>query len=108
MFNGFKTAVRTRGSDISFDEAVTLLNSEDLQLLQDNPSESDTTTVLVAAHENPSHNSHQNSECSQSQINVPTQPQMHVSGPPNFSMPTSSQFVQPQSQTSYLPQQQQY
>lgn len=47
-FNGFKTAVRTRGDTITFAELVTMLKGEDLQLLQE--SEVDTTTVLVANH----------------------------------------------------------
>lgn len=49
-FNGFKTAVRTRGDTISFEELVTMLKGEDLQLQQE--SEVDTTTVLVANHSN--------------------------------------------------------
>lgn len=48
VFNGFKTTIRTRGSTITFDELVTMLNGEDLQLLQETDSES--TTVLVANH----------------------------------------------------------
>lgn len=50
-FNGFKTAIRTRGDTISFAELVTMLKGEDLQLLQD--SEVDTTTVLVANQSSP-------------------------------------------------------
>ncbi|KAH7840175.1 hypothetical protein Vadar_013744 [Vaccinium darrowii] len=48
VFNGFKTAIRTRGGDIKFDEVVTMLNSEDLQLIQEGSLESDVSTVLVA------------------------------------------------------------
>lgn len=49
-FNGFKTVIRTRGNDIMFDELVTMLNGEELQLTQDSSSEIDTTTALVATH----------------------------------------------------------
>lgn len=51
-FNGFKTVVRTRGDTISFEELVTMLKGEDLQLQQE--SEVDTTTVLVSNHSNQS------------------------------------------------------
>lgn len=52
VFNGFKTAVRTRGGTITFAELINMLNGEDLQLLQ----ESDTyiSSVLVATHGNKS------------------------------------------------------
>lgn len=45
-FNGLKTAVgavRTRGHTLSFDEVVMLLNSEDVQLLQESPDVENST-----------------------------------------------------------------
>lgn len=50
VFNGLKTAVRafsTRGTKLSFDEVVALLNSEDVQLLQDSSTDLDKSTVLM-------------------------------------------------------------
>lgn len=47
-FNGFKATVRTRGNSITFDELITILNGEDLQLIQG--SKADNTIVLVANH----------------------------------------------------------
>lgn len=71
VFNGLKTAVRTRGSNISFDDVVNLLHSEDLQLLQETSSDSDLTTVLVATHGNTNSGpqTHQNSQTFHSQNN---------------------------------------
>lgn len=51
-FDGFKTAVRLRGDDITFDELVTRLNGEDMQMIKDD--EVVTTSVLVATHGNSS------------------------------------------------------
>ncbi|KAH7837779.1 hypothetical protein Vadar_017916 [Vaccinium darrowii] len=92
VFNGFKTAVRTRGSNISFDDVVNPLNSEDHQLLQESSSDSDVTTVLVATHGNPNSTQHvpQNPQHLQSQnsgTSVQTQPQMNVQ------MPSSTQIA---------------
>lgn len=55
-FNGLKTAVRavrTRGYSLSFDEVVTMLKSEDIQLIQDSSSEAEVqnTSILVATHD---------------------------------------------------------
>lgn len=55
MFNSLKTAERafsTRGTKLSFDEVVTLLKSEDDQLLQESGSNLDKSTVLVTTHSN--------------------------------------------------------
>lgn len=55
MFNGLKTTIRafsTRGTKLSFDEVVALLNSEDVQLLQDSSTDIDKSTVLVTTHSN--------------------------------------------------------
>ncbi|KAE9454986.1 hypothetical protein C3L33_13112, partial [Rhododendron williamsianum] len=52
VFNGFKTAVRTRGGTITFAELINMLNGEDLQLLQE--SDTDISYVLVATHGNKS------------------------------------------------------
>lgn len=52
VFNGFKSAVRTRGCSITFDEVITMLNGEDLQLLQDSGAEPEVSSVLVATHAN--------------------------------------------------------
>ncbi|KAE9452097.1 hypothetical protein C3L33_16005, partial [Rhododendron williamsianum] len=51
-FDGFKTAVRLRGDDITFDELITRLNGEDMQMIKDD--EVVTTSVLVATHGNSS------------------------------------------------------
>lgn len=55
-FNGLKTvvrAVRARGYSLSFDEVVTMLKSEDIQLIQDSPSDAavHNSSVLVATHD---------------------------------------------------------
>lgn len=55
IFNGLKTVVRAfgfKGTKLIFDEVVTLLNSEDVQLLQDSGPDLDMSTVLVTT---PSH-----------------------------------------------------
>lgn len=49
-FNGFNTAVRTRGGSITFAELVNMLTGEDLQLLQE--TETEISSVLVATHDN--------------------------------------------------------
>lgn len=54
-FNGLRTAVRavrTKGHRVSFDELVTMLKSEDVQLIQESASASDVqnSSVLVATH----------------------------------------------------------
>lgn len=54
-FNGLRTAVRvvcTRGHKVCFDELVTMMKSEDVQLLQDSPSDTEfqNSSVLVATH----------------------------------------------------------
>ncbi|KAH7850217.1 hypothetical protein Vadar_029386 [Vaccinium darrowii] len=57
LFNGLKTAVRAfsaRGTKLSFDEIVALLNSEDDQLLQNSGTDLDKSTVLVTTQSNPS------------------------------------------------------
>lgn len=51
-FNGLKTAVRavrTRGHTLSFDEVIMMLNSEDVQLLQESP-DVENSTVLMTTH----------------------------------------------------------
>lgn len=65
VFNGFKSVVRTRGYTLTFDEVLTMLHSEDLQLTQDSASESDVTSVLVATH----------GTSSSQQVNNPTEEQ---------------------------------
>lgn len=35
VFNGFKTAVRTRGNTITIDEVIAMLNGEEIQCLQE-------------------------------------------------------------------------
>lgn len=55
VFNGLKTAVRavrTRGTKLSFEEVVTMLNSEDIQLLQDSSSDLEKSTVLISTQSN--------------------------------------------------------
>lgn len=57
VFNGLKTVVRAfsaRGAKLSFDEVVALLNSEDVQLLQNSVTDLDKSTVLVTTQFNPS------------------------------------------------------
>ncbi|KAH7846996.1 hypothetical protein Vadar_020555 [Vaccinium darrowii] len=109
VFNGFKTVVCTRGTSVTFDEAVTMLNSEDIQLLQDTSSETDTSTVLLATHGNGSVSN------VIPQLNTQTQNQgvpMHV---PVISVASSQQgssqsqySSSQQQQYSFMPQQQQY
>ncbi|KAI8564838.1 hypothetical protein RHMOL_Rhmol03G0213400 [Rhododendron molle] len=61
-FNGLRTAVRavrTKGHRVSFDELVTMLKSEDVQLIQESTSASDVqnSSVLVATHDSQLNNS---------------------------------------------------
>lgn len=50
VFNGFKTALRTRGGTLTFAELVNMLNGEDLQLVQESSSDNDLSSVLVVTH----------------------------------------------------------
>lgn len=54
-FNGLRTAVRavrTKGHNVSFDELVTMMKSEDAQLSKDSKSDSEvsTSSVMLATH----------------------------------------------------------
>lgn len=69
-FNNFKTAIRTRGVNITFDEVVTMVHNEDLQLLQESTSEHDVSTVLVATHGNNSGQGTQNIQNGQVHMSV--------------------------------------
>ncbi|KAH7858303.1 hypothetical protein Vadar_022169 [Vaccinium darrowii] len=81
-FNGFKTAIRTRGKPVVFDELVAMLNGEDLQLSAELPS--DHTTVLVAAQENGKHQGMSNITAgnalsnSMSQLGISTHPPAQI------------------------------
>lgn len=81
MFDSFKTAIRTRGSDITFDEVVTMLNSEDLQLIQEGASEYEISTVLVATTHGNTNHGVQNMRNSnfQSQMQIPVSSQIGMS-----------------------------
>lgn len=51
-FKGFKTTARLRGDTLTFDELITMLKGEELEMLHDDDeaSSSETTSVLVATH----------------------------------------------------------
>lgn len=54
VFNGFKTGIRTSGhTDLTFDELVTMLSGEDIQMTQDPSASIDTNSALIATHPNP-------------------------------------------------------
>ncbi|KAI8532776.1 hypothetical protein RHMOL_Rhmol11G0240600 [Rhododendron molle] len=97
VFNGLRTAVRavcTRDHNVSFDELVTMMKSEDKQLSQDTSDLDVPNTVLVAAHRNSS----QNNEVSGSSTSVNHVSQSHVgtSQPQGVGFPQFSGTSQPQ------------
>lgn len=51
-FRGFRTAIRTRGNTLTFEEVVTMLKGEDRDMMHDDESNLD-GSVLVATHTNP-------------------------------------------------------
>lgn len=100
-FKGFKTAIRTRGVDLTFDELVTMLKGEDVQMINDDDDDSvlpdtPTITALVAPHQPTSTQPIPGGSTSvnpSSQFNIPVNP------PLQFHVPV------PQNQPQYIPYQ---
>ncbi|KAH7866810.1 hypothetical protein Vadar_025321 [Vaccinium darrowii] len=103
VFNGLKTAVRavrTRGTKLSFEEVVTMLNSEDIQLLQDSSPDLEKSTVLVSTQPN---------QMSQPMVNTTNNSQMtSITGPPQGTsvnhMPYGSTSQPMPAYNNYYPQ----
>ncbi|KAH7865438.1 hypothetical protein Vadar_006720 [Vaccinium darrowii] len=97
VFNGFKSAVRTRGNTITFDDVITMLYGEDLQLSQESVTEPDVTSVLVATHGNTTGQKMINTTADQSalqRVNVP----MFTQYDANAQSQNSQQSFMPQQQ----------
>lgn len=105
-FNGLRTAVRairTRGHSISFDELITMLKSEDVQLIHESASdvEVQNSTVLVATHGHqnsfPTNRKPESSQFSQqSSILCGPSSQLGIQSPGYYDQTSqSSQFVVP-------------
>lgn len=104
VFNGLRTAVRavrTRGHNVSFEELVTMLKSEDKQLGKETSEQDVVNTVLVAAHGNSSQNQESTGNISSM---IPYVSSVPVPLPQNQIGANQSQFVP----FSSSPQQHQY